>query len=87
MLPIYTTIQKEKQTLAERSLISLELYNELHIALNDAHASNQSFSKQIANQSVFFQFLNEKEYVKGCASWKNAKHKNEERCLFGIPNE
>lgn len=87
MLPIYTSIQKEKLTLEERSRISTELLNELHLVLHDKNEWERSFTKQIANRSANFTFSREDEYVKGCVNWTNAKDKHEERCLFGIPSQ
>lgn len=87
IVPIYTTVQKEKSVIEERSLTSLQLFNELQIVLNDPHISEQSFTKQIAKRVVNFNFTTDKDYVKGCATWKNAKGKNEERCLYGIINQ
>lgn len=84
ILPIYTTIQKEKLIIKERSLTTLQLFNELQFALHDAAEMERSFTKQIDKRQVSFHFSIEDEYVKGCATWKNAKEKNEKLCLYGI---
>lgn len=87
IVPIYTTVQKEKLIIKERSLTSLQLFNELQFVLNDSSETERSFTKHIEQREVNFQFSIEDDYVKGCATWKNAKGKNEERCLYGIANE
>lgn len=87
IIPIYTTIQKEKQVIKEGSLIEMQLFNELHIVLNDSPIPEESFTKQVENREVTYQFFTKEEYIKGCATWKNAKGKSEERCLYGIRNK
>jgi len=84
-IPIYTTIQQEKEVLHERSVFSLHLFNELQLKLGEEEITNdQTFKKNINKQEATFSFTTEGAYVKGCVNWKNAKEREEKRCLYGI---
>lgn len=85
VIPIYTTVQKDKQILHDRSVYSLELFNELQIILHgEDKLVEKVFKKRLAGREVTFEFSTEGDYRKGCATWKNAKGKMEKRCLYGI---
>lgn len=84
-VPIYTSIQKEKEVLKDRSIYSLYLFNELQEVLHDeSGAFNQRYEQVIDKRNIVFNFKMEGEYVKGCATWENAKKKSETRCLYGL---
>lgn len=86
-IPIYTTIQKENQLLHERSVITLALFNELQVVLNEDNITVPlTFDKKIDRIPMTFTFKEEEEFIKGCVTWKNAKNKGEKRCLYGIPS-
>ncbi|HLR72083.1 MAG TPA: hypothetical protein VK085_11730 [Pseudogracilibacillus sp.] len=88
IIPIYTSIEKERTVFDERSVISLHLYNELQIILQDkSFRKSTMFTKSIKQQEVSFVFVREGEYSKGCAEWLNAKKIKEKRCLYGINEE
>lgn len=88
IIPIYTTIEKERKVFDDRSIISLHLFNELQTILQDSSIRESTmFTKNIKQQDVSFVFVREGKYSKGCASWLNAKKMKEKRCLYGINEE
>lgn len=85
VVPVYTTIQKEKTILHERSIVSMELYNELQQVLYEGiDGKGHKYIKHIEDRPITFMFIEEGEYIKGCATWSNEKHKQENRCLYGL---
>jgi|SRR5699024_10888371 len=88
IIPIYSTIEKERAVFDERSVISLHLFNELQTILqNKSSHKSTSFTKNIKQKEISFVFVREGEYSKGCAEWLNAKKIKEKRCLYGINEE
>lgn len=88
IVPIYTSIEKEKQVLHEQSLISLGLFNEFQTVLHERQIDKSTmYQEKINDRQVTYQFTSEGVFLKGCVNWENAKQKQEKRCLYGIPNE
>lgn len=85
LIPIYTTVQKEKTLMKERSIYSLALYNELQdIIYEEGLRNRKTWQEKVKGRSIAFDFTREGAYIKGCVEWKNAKHKKERFCLYGM---
>lgn len=84
--PITSTVLEGKTVLNERRTITNALHDELQIYLQKkVPKDSHSYSKTVGKIMAAFQFTNEKEFIKGCVSWNNAKGNKEEFCLYGLP--
>jgi len=85
-IPIGTTIRMERQVLKDKRIFALSLHDELLHFLTES-PEPQLYKRKTNGKILTFQFKQEHAYWKGCASWKNAKHKEETLCLYGIPQK
>lgn len=82
IVPINTFIQMEKKVLHDRRVILFTLHDELQDAIwQDEIKQNKQLT--INHQTVEFNFSLKNKLIKGCASWKNEKQKEETVCLYG----
>ncbi|MFD1850618.1 hypothetical protein [Oceanobacillus bengalensis] len=83
--PITSQLFKEQAILSDRRIIIYTLHDELQPYLADKHMIPMSLKKNINGKNVFLMFIDENNYMKGCATWKNAREKQETTCLYGMP--
>lgn len=82
-LPVYQFIEREQYMLKQHHAIKLKLHDELQeIIWGKQSITDKSIIA--ANKKAHLFFIMEKEYIKGCAVWKNAKNEDEKVCLYGI---
>lgn len=83
-IPISSIIQQHTTILSDRRIISSKLHDELLKQLwEEKSLMSESFTENVNKKKVEFYFTIENELIKGCATWDNAKNKNEKFCLYG----
>lgn len=87
VLPIISLLHSERQVLSDRRALSLMVHDELQQFLWTDTAPPAAYVKTIRKKEVQFTFVQENEYVKGCAEWENAKKRHEAFCLYGLPKQ
>lgn len=83
ILPISSLIEREKAVLSERRILSSKLHDELQPFLWNDQPLPARYSSKFNLIDVYFRFTFDGDYVKGCASWENARGKSETICLYG----
>lgn len=86
VIPIDTLLKQERKKLHDRRIIAMELHDILqHIIWTEAKEpfSDNIQTVKINHITVHIQFKIENEWVRGCATWENAREKQEELCLYG----
>lgn len=82
IIPIDIIIKQERSVLHDRRLIVSMLHDKLQQIIWENNTINSS-SETVNNKMVTFEYNNEGEFIKGCASWENAKQARETICLYG----
>lgn len=85
ILPIDIVLKKERKILQDRREIILFLHDSLQEFIwksETFHPKQQT--EQLNGTSVYFQFVKENEFIKGCATWQNVRGKEERICLYGL---
>lgn len=86
LAPLVTIIKYERHTLNEKRIISSYLHDELQEFLwKKNNPVPHSTVESVKYIDVKLSFTRESNYIKGCASWKNVKDKQEVICLYGVP--
>lgn len=86
-VPLSTLLIQEKKTLAERRQISSFLHDELQKYIWNGKEIPSSYATSVQSLPVRLQFSFEGEYLKGCASWQNARNREEELCFYASIEE
>ncbi|HLR08247.1 MAG TPA: prepilin-type N-terminal cleavage/methylation domain-containing protein [Bacillota bacterium] len=87
LLPIVSLLNKERDVLNKRSLISIRLHDTLQDYIRLEHVTPDTRQTTVDGTDVHYTFTDEGEYVKGCAEWNNIKNETEEVCLYGYPEK
>ncbi len=81
-----TLIQKERHHLQLRLAIGNQLHDDLQDYLWTTGMELPSlYTHSIYNQDITFEFNETHLFLKGCATWTNAREQQEEMCLYGQP--
>lgn len=83
-VPIVTLITKEQALLQDRQKIAVKLHEELQFFLWEDHSDLPvSDFVTIHTKRVNLVFTKSNFLIKGCATWENARQKEESICLYG----
>ncbi len=84
-VPMISLLAKEQSVLSERRFILYELHDELQPYLWDSAPTPIDYITSRDGKMITYTFTKENNYIKGCASWENARKKAETLCLYGLP--
>src|SRR5690625_3750715 len=85
ILPVTIFIKGERQIQADRLAVANKLQDHLqHYIYESKQSLPYSFTQLINDKQVKFDLRLEQTLVKGCATWENAKYKQENFCLYAI---
>ncbi|MFC3039056.1 type II secretion system protein [Virgibacillus xinjiangensis] len=85
VFPIIALVSTEQAILSDRRDISLRLHDELQLYIRqDDRPLPAEYTKSHSVRDVTYSFFMDAGFIKGCAEWKNAKHKEEIYCIYGI---
>lgn len=85
VVPVTSTLLKEKTVLHERRTMTNALHDQLQVYLWDSSIEMpQSLTKVVRQKEAAFLFEEEREFIKGCVTWENAREINERFCLYGL---
>ncbi|MEC2158425.1 prepilin-type N-terminal cleavage/methylation domain-containing protein [Virgibacillus halodenitrificans] len=85
IFPLLHIITTEKIILSDRRTIVDRLHDEMQPFLLVSKKTPYESVKNINQKLVTFTFVLERNYIKGCVVWENAKKKKESHCLYGLP--
>lgn len=87
-IPIISQVQMEQHILSERRLIANQLHSEIQYYIRTEEKLLPSgFYKQSSHTEIYFYFMKEDNFIKGCAQWQNAKKREENLCLYGLSTQ
>ncbi len=84
LAPAISILHVEQKILSDRLEIAYELHDQLQPSIWEKKSPIKLYDLQVNKRTVTIEILEEKEYVKGCAYWNNAKQTNEELCFYAI---
>src|SRR5690625_3779784 len=85
IIPVYIIMKQEKQSLHERMIISLYLFNQMQTVIRDEITDiTNDEEKMIGNKTVNFTYTLDEQFIKGCAIWDNYRKRRETFCLYGL---
>ncbi|MGX4669582.1 type II secretion system protein [Cerasibacillus sp. JNUCC 74] len=86
LIPAVSLLKTEKQILSDRRMVTFELHDQLQqFFWQTTRLKRDRYSIEVNTLPVEITISTEKEYLKGCAYWKNAKQRQEKICLYGLP--
>lgn len=75
---------KEQTLLQDRRNIAVKLHDELQFYIWEDHIDLPlSYTVTINRKLVLLSFTKSNSIIEGCATWENAKQKEESLCLYG----
>lgn len=83
-IPLTTLLKQEKTVLSHRRMASVQLHDELQKFIWTDSFVESSYSKTFQSKPLYFDFIAEEEFIKGCVTWENARNREETFCLYGI---
>jgi hypothetical protein len=85
-LPIILTLDAEQKVLSDRRHLAYMLHDELQHFIWDPLSSELplQFNETVQSIPAQFEFSTDKQLIKGCVKWNNAKNRKEKICLYGI---
>lgn len=83
ILPIYELIHKEEVNLEDKLLVQSRLHDILREE-NQIKTLPVVLIETVNHKKVNIEITQEKEWQKGCASWKNEKERTDKVCLYAI---
>ena len=88
-VPIAYQLKLEENILSNRRNIQSVLHDQLQTYLFSSNTSSFPTHTNliIDNREVYITFMNENQWIKGCANWENAKQNKENFCLYGYPSQ
>lgn len=85
-VPAVSLLQTEKQILSDRRMVAFELHDQLQPFIwQTTNLKRNRYQIKVDTLPVEITISTEKEYLKGCAYWKNAKKQQEKICLYSLP--
>lgn len=85
IVPLYVSLKQEKAILHDRAIIVMKLHDELQKYIYERELlKDTNYNLNVHHRAVNFYFTSENEYIKGCATWKNMKQREEQYCLYGM---
>lgn len=84
IIPIDIVLKQGRKTLQDKREITLHLHDTLLHYISTSELINVSTTETINGTFVTIHFTEENEYIKGCATWENARDKHEQICLYGL---
>jgi prepilin-type N-terminal cleavage/methylation domain-containing protein len=85
LIPAVSLLKTEKQILSDRRMVTFELHDQLQPFIwQTTRLKRDKYSIKVNTLPVEITISTEKEYLKGCAYWKNAKQRQEKICLYGL---
>ncbi|WP_176330238.1 type II secretion system protein [Oceanobacillus rekensis] len=85
-LPIILILDAEQKVLSDRRHLTHMLHDELQYFIWNPSTEKlpSQFTETVHTIPAKFEFSIEKQLIKGCVEWNNAKNRKEEICLYGI---
>lgn len=83
VFPISTMLEKERIVLSDRRTFMNQLHDEFQPYLWNDLPLPMSYSTFTDQTEVTFEFMKDKDFIKGCAIWESARKKREKVCLYG----
>lgn len=85
VLPSVSLLAKERQAMQHKIHIANKLHDDLELRINKSqkHGAADKYTIKLDEKQVDFVFTASHSQLKGCATWKNAKNKQETFCLYG----
>lgn len=84
LLPITLLLYQERLVLSDQRMIHSQLHDELQPFLwTDQIALPVTYYREVDSIQLHFSFEQNKEFIKGCVQWENARKTNEKYCLYG----
>lgn len=85
-LPIILILDAEQKILSDRRNLVYMLHDELQHYIWKPNSSKlpSQFTETVHAIPAQFEFSIEKQLLKGCVEWNNAKNRKEKICLYGI---
>lgn len=83
IIPVTSLLEKERTVLGDRRIFVNRLHDELQPFLWSDLSFPATYLILINQTDVTFNFTRKENYVKGCATWENARKKRETFCLYG----
>jgi type II secretory pathway pseudopilin PulG len=87
VLPLSSFVSHERKALSQKRIITYKLHDKLQLALHDGVVPSETM-ETIELADVTFQ-MNETDenFYRACANWKNIVNRQEEVCLYGLPEK
>lgn len=86
LLPLVYQLKTDQETLSQRRYVQTELQGQMLEYLHPAIPENQEnyeIKLKETHPAIAFQFNEDNNLIKGCATWKNAKNIQENFCIYG----